>query len=204
REDPASQEVREGFDAWLRASPEHVSAFLRIASHWEEGVGVVACPESIDELVTLARDESNVTPLFGAETRASRAEEAQSEARVRSATGKRVRLAALAASLVLVASAVTLVWYQHFHGLQATGIGEQRSLKLSDGSIVEVNALTRLRIRYTERERRIDLLEGQALFRVEKDSTRPFLVVSGDTQIRAVGTQFDVYRRPEGTTVTVI
>jgi transmembrane sensor len=47
------------------------------------------------------------------------------------------------------------------------------------------------------------LLEGQVLFSVAKDAARPFIVRSGNTDVKAVGTQFDVNRRPSGTVVTV-
>jgi transmembrane sensor len=53
-------------------------------------------------------------------------------------------------------------------------------------------------------ERDVDLLEGQALFHVAKDPARPFIVSSAATQVRAVGTEFDVYRRIQGTVVTVV
>jgi len=53
-------------------------------------------------------------------------------------------------------------------------------------------------------ERNVELIDGQALFEVAKDKTRPFVVRSGATLVRAVGTQFDVYRKRSGTTVTVI
>jgi transmembrane sensor len=50
----------------------------------------------------------------------------------------------------------------------------------------------------------VELTYGQALFHVAKDATRPFVVASSKTRIRAVGTEFDVYRRSSGTTVTVL
>ena len=86
----------------------------------------------------------------------------------------------------------------------STDIGEQRSFALTDGSTIQLNSRSRVRVRYTDAERRIDLLEGQALFQVAKNAQRPFVVHVNDTQVRAVGTQFDVYRRHSGTVVTVI
>ena len=50
----------------------------------------------------------------------------------------------------------------------------------------------------------VDLLEGQALFHVAKNPTRPFLVSSATTQVRAVGTEFDVYQKRGGTVVSVV
>jgi transmembrane sensor len=42
------------------------------------------------------------------------------------------------------------------------------------------------------------------LFRVAKNPARPFVVDSNGTRVRAVGTQFDVYRKAASTTVTVL
>jgi transmembrane sensor len=50
----------------------------------------------------------------------------------------------------------------------------------------------------------VTLLAGQALFRVAKDAQRPFVVRAGDTQVRAVGTEFDVYKKQSETVVTVV
>jgi transmembrane sensor len=59
-------------------------------------------------------------------------------------------------------------------------------------------------VRFSGKERAIELLEGQGLFRVAKDPQRPFVVRSGGTRVRAVGTEFDVYLKPGGTLVTVV
>lgn len=85
-----------------------------------------------------------------------------------------------------------------------TDIGEQRTIALVDGSSVELNARTKIKVRYSDQRRTIELLQGQALFRVAKDPNRPFIVDSNGTHVRAVGTQFDVYRKVDGTLVTVV
>jgi transmembrane sensor len=86
----------------------------------------------------------------------------------------------------------------------STGVGEQRSLTLGDGSMVTLDTRSRIRVRFSERERDIDLLEGQALFRVAKNDRQPFVVRSDVAAVRAVGTEFDVYRQRAGVTVTVL
>jgi transmembrane sensor len=73
-----------------------------------------------------------------------------------------------------------------------------------DGSTVELNARSAVRVRLTERRRDVTLIEGQALFRVAKDQRRPFVVRAGDAQVRAVGTEFDVYKKQVATVVTVV
>jgi transmembrane sensor len=86
----------------------------------------------------------------------------------------------------------------------ATQVGEQRSISLADGSMIELNARSQVRIRFSKEQRSVDLIEGQALFHVAKDRARPFVVTSDGTQVRAVGTEFDVYQKHGGTIVTVV
>jgi transmembrane sensor len=69
---------------------------------------------------------------------------------------------------------------------------------------VELNARSRIRVALHAHERDVELIEGQALFRVAKDHARPFIVHSGNTNVLAVGTQFDVYKHHGETTVTVV
>lgn len=77
-------------------------------------------------------------------------------------------------------------------------------MTLADGSTVDLNARSKLRIEFSGAERRVELLGGQALFQVAKDQNRPFIVRSSHATVRAVGTQFDVYRKAGSTTVTVL
>ena len=65
-------------------------------------------------------------------------------------------------------------------------------------------ARSKVRIDFSRQQRDVELLAGQALFRVAKDHQRPFVVHAGMTSVRAVGTQFDVNRKSNGTVVTVI
>ncbi|WP_240478655.1 FecR family protein [Pseudomonas cremoricolorata] len=75
---------------------------------------------------------------------------------------------------------------------QATATGERRTLTLDDGSQVWLNSASAVNIDYSAQRREITLLKGEALFQVSKDAARPFVVVAGDGEVRAVGTRFDV------------
>jgi transmembrane sensor len=115
------------------------------------------------------------------------------------------RPALATAALVLLASVAVRFWGGGDPGVSySTGIGEQRTIQLDDGSTVELNARSSLHVHLTDRQRDVTLLEGQALFRVAKDTRRPFVVRAGDAQVRAVGTEFDVYRKQSETVVTVV
>ncbi len=85
-----------------------------------------------------------------------------------------------------------------------TGIGEQRTVPLADGSVVTLNTATEILLRFSPERRDVELISGQANFEVAKDPTRPFVVTAGDRSVRAVGTQFDVYKTADKVTVTLI
>lgn len=85
-----------------------------------------------------------------------------------------------------------------------TEVGEQRTVGLVDGSSVFMNANSAFSVKFSARERRLSLLEGQAVFTVAHDTARPFIVEAGDGQTRAVGTVFDVDIRSDQVIVTVV
>lgn len=86
----------------------------------------------------------------------------------------------------------------------STGTGEQATWELTDGSIVQLNTHAALNLAYSPKIRRVDLLEGEVAFRVVKDPSRPFIVQANQGTIRAVGTEFFVYKLDRFVLVTVI
>jgi transmembrane sensor len=214
-DEQVDQAGREEFNAWLRRSPEHVRAFLQISAFWEDAGTLGKRPDlDLERLIASARTEYNVVPLaVAASERTPDAVPTSNEARPEETTqaaarghsrAKRLRLA-IAASILLCLAVGTTGWY-HLYGVPtyATAIGEQRSIVLEDGSSVELNSHSRVQVRFTSHQRFVDLIEGQAMFTVAKNPARPFIVATGDTQVRAVGTRFDVYRKRTGTVVTVV
>jgi transmembrane sensor len=85
-----------------------------------------------------------------------------------------------------------------------TAIGEQRTVRLPDGSLLTLNTRSRARVQFSQDARRIDLLEGDALFDIVRDPVRPFRVAAGSAMIQVLGTQFNVQRRANKTRVTVL
>lgn len=85
----------------------------------------------------------------------------------------------------------------------STGIGKQTFEKLSDGSTVHLNTNTVIEIDYSESARTVLLMRGEALFDVAHDPARPFVVLIGDSVVKAVGTKFVVRLTSESIFVTV-
>ncbi len=63
---------------------------------------------------------------------------------------------------------------------------------LADGSTVDLNRGAVVTTDFSVTERRLTLVQGEALFTVTKDPARPFIVQAGGVAIRAVGTAFNV------------
>ncbi len=74
----------------------------------------------------------------------------------------------------------------------ATGVGELRTLELTDGTRISLNAMSALNVDYSPTRRRVVLVEGQAYFEVAPNKSRPFLVEARRTTVSALGTAFDV------------
>jgi transmembrane sensor len=195
--------ARHAFDGWLRQSPEHLRAYLEIAAIWDEGRSLD--PEGKfdrDALIAeAALEPDNIVELSPLRERPARPEASDLVARP---SPRRARIVGLAASLLAALVGGAAYLWTHQAPTYAAAIGEQRSLALADGSTVELNSRSKMVVRYSREERRVELLQGQALFRVAKDAARPFVVKTGDTLVRAVGTEFDIYQKRAGTVVTVV
>jgi transmembrane sensor len=199
--------TRLAFDCWLRKSPEHLSAYLELSAIWKDGP--LLDPQGKFDRDTLiaqaACDRDNVVELSGSRmgSDAPRCDVVAPAIQDRPQFRHR-RFAAIAASIVILAAAALLYMLSLQAPTYTTAIGEQRSLALMDGSTVELNSRSKIVVRYSLQGRNVELLHGQALFRVAKDASRPFIVKTGATLVRAVGTEFDVYQKRDGTVVTVV
>jgi transmembrane sensor len=183
---------RRDFDAWMRTSPEHLRAFIEIAALWgHSGALDTESRFPLGELIARAREATNVISM------------SHTPRPKRSAANRRIWLAA--ASVLVVVAGSLLTWsLMRERQTYSTEVGEQRSLRLSDGSTLALNSGSRARIVFGGSTRTVDLLEGEALFHVAQDAARPFIVRAEGAVVRAVGTQFDVDKRSRGTVVTVL
>jgi len=119
--------------------------------------------------------------------------------------GLRISLtrAALAASAIAMLAVLGTLLYIRSNGI-STGIGEQRTLVLEDGTRVQLNTNTRAIVRFNAERRLVELKKGEASFEVAKHPERPFIVLAGHRQIRALGTSFVVRREAHQVAVTLL
>jgi transmembrane sensor len=189
---------RKQFFAWLRASGRDVDEFLRLSRLTGQMNQRDLWPDAdVAELIAAAKVEGNVTSI-----------DFQPEVVTARTARKSVRwpmAAAIACVCVLVGSIAGRAQIEQWLAPEyVTAVGEQRSITLEDGSVVELNSRSRLRAHFEADLRAIELLDGEAIFRVSKDPHRPFRVRTGATDIVAVGTAFNVKASDSRTVVTVL
>ena len=194
---------RQQYVEWLRESYVHVTEMLRIAQihgelkqfeHWARlTTGPKTAEDNVVQLPSPLDDHSFQTTGQGRGPRHGKGEGPQRPL---------LMLFAVAATVVL-AVATALVLPRIRGQVIETERGERREVVLSDGSVLQVDPETRLRVKYADAVRQVFLEHGRALFHVAKNAHRPFLVQADATTVRAVGTAFGVEQQTRGVTVTV-
>jgi transmembrane sensor len=165
------------FDAWLSTDPAHARVYdaaLAVTLELEAAAPRIA--EALAEEAPVRRPASRAWLIGGG--------------------------LAAAAALVLAVAPYDLLAPTKTE-TYATAKGQHRTLKLADGSVIEMNAGSRLSVTLERGERRVALPEGEAVFDVAADKARPFLIAAGDRTVRVVGTRFDVRHRGTALSVAV-
>ncbi|NIB43674.1 DUF4880 domain-containing protein [Pseudomaricurvus alkylphenolicus] len=180
-----SQEAQ--FQRWLQSDPVHGLMYAQCETRWEMSA-LLADDVDIARELQHARNATGSRPVFSRW--------------LRSAQRHGVAAVAMAATLVLALGVVFFSGYSPYEEF-STGVGEQRLVRLNDGSSVMLNTNTVLQVNINARERSLSLLQGEAYFTVAKDSSRPFEVSAGPSIVRAVGTEFNVQYRVQDIGVSV-
>jgi len=191
---------RGAFIAWLKASPIHVEEYLGVALVARDLPAAADDPDiSLESLLELARADAagRVVAMPSLKVR-----ELPKQYFVRS---RRWSMAAAA-----IVAAVSLAWWisAEHSGTESqrylTRHGEQSLQRLADGSTLHLNTDSAVEVRFDEASRSVRLETGQAFFTVAHGDSRQFRVVADETEIVAVGTQFDVRLKGKSTVVTVV
>lgn len=176
--DAGSAEQRADFERWHAADEEHARAWLQLGM---------------------------LNQRFAAAAGPARKALGETRAGLR----QRVRkLGSGLASLVLVGG--LLGWLSAHQSLgywladQRTATGEQRSLRLEDGTLLSLNTHSAVDVRFDEQQRLIVLREGEISIETGHNDDRPFIVATEDGRLRALGTRFLVRLEGQGTRLGVL
>jgi transmembrane sensor len=179
------------FQRWAEADPGNAAAYARVSRKWS-AVGEHA---SAPEIMT-ARQEALQDARDAARNR-------WDNNSTRSAPRWRRPVIAAAAAL-LAGVGLWAYWSQSQADIYTTAVGQRSILTLADGSIVTLDARSRLEVKYDRHERLIVLDSGQARFDVARDVSRPFRVKAANQTVLALGTQFNVELVAHSVLVTLI
>ena len=170
----------QAFRVWWEESPTHAQAYADCVALWD----------AVGDMVATNEAHRTLKPL-------------RAPVRIRRTMNRRLVLfVGLGSALAVTAGVVGPILLGGAQTFQ-TASGEQRRVQLADGSCVFLNTDTKLRVKFTAPQRLVFLDRGQAFFEVAKDKTRPFRVLAGHNEVRAIGTAFEVRRIGEGIQVTL-
>ncbi len=187
RRHESGPEVRAAFAHWLAADPLHADAFDAIERAWD-AFGDVLPQADVAEMDA---------PVVAASVLAAR-RTARPVSRRWFGAGLLGAAAAAGAGIFLWQKGRTETY--EF----ATGTGERRHETLADGSRVDLDANSHMRVEFNGWKRKLDLVKGRVLFDVAKDADRPFVVAAATETVTALGTLFWVEVRNAETTVSLI
>jgi transmembrane sensor len=163
-DDPA---VAAAFQAWLARSRAHAVAYRQVRTVW------AMAPRLDPALASGLRPPASMRPPT---MRMSRRQWLSGAGAI-----------AASAALFTTMGGWTDLWADH-----ATATGETRAVTLVDGTRLQLDTDTVVRVSYGSRGRDVTLLRGQAFFDVVRDAARPFAVTAGPARAEVRGTRFDM------------
>jgi len=170
----ADDERRRAFEHWLAEDTAHQSAWARVLRHWREIEGL-----SEQDFPTDASNRRR--PLL---------------------LSKFFNALACLSCFILAVYLLQHHLNRHLADFR-TGIGENKTLILADGSEVRLNSGTTLSLGHDPTTRKLILYGGEAWFKVAPNP-RPFEVLTLYGTVRALGTAFNVKTLPDAVAVTVL
>jgi transmembrane sensor len=173
-----SRQDIEAFQAWLAADEQHKRAYEAVSATADK-INAVLATEPLEREVRHRRTRVPVRPIAIA------------------------ALSAAAALALFVISPLSPL-RDEAGAVYATAPEEERLVRLSDGTTIEMAPGARLRASLEGDERRVRFDEGVALFNVAHDASRPFVLTTKFGEIRVLGTSFVVRLSPDAAITTVL
>ncbi|MFT4089476.1 MAG: FecR domain-containing protein [Asticcacaulis sp.] len=181
--------VERSFEVWISASPENAALYADMRALYDS--------DPLQEAVRMQRQLE------------------QKHARVwRLALGGGAAIAACwAAGFVLMGTGVPLTDFgaktnapaeAQYNATLSTDAGEILEVPLPDGSKIVLSGQSEVSVTYARERRDVRLMQGEAWFDVAPEPARPFYVSMAKTQVRVLGTAFNIDVLPDkGTEVSV-
>lgn len=177
RSEKCTRSERRAFEDWLKQSDSHRQAYEAIEAQWQW----------MEPFKTMKFPARNAALRYRARSRRS------------------LFMYGAAASILLVLglSALNQNGWLGVTETYSVEKGGHKIIDLADGSSIELNTDSEARVHLDHWRRRVEMVKGEAFFKVKHDEERPFEVRAGKGFIRDIGTEFDVYVKSEQVIVAV-
>ncbi|ROU04523.1 FecR family protein [Lysobacter enzymogenes] len=191
-------------EAWVARldSPECTARDRAEFERWLD-----ACPDNVTAYVEAERVHQAAAQLAGDEMLQAAARIAWRQSGRESARSRWWVPTTMVASL-LVATVVGVGWLRSPAPVDSvryvTQVGEQRSLRLADGTQVMLDTDSVILARFGDERREVEVDRGRVQFQVAADPARPFSVKAGTGTIRDIGTTFQVSKNGSEVNVGLI
>lgn len=211
---PDAEASRIAFEEWYEESPVHQHEYFLasfVGMQMASMRGQAACLRPTLE----RRDGCKVVPLRRVDLRSAvpgllargtpHGKENYTNTRrlpARALRHARIACTAAAAMAVLVLGFVWNLGVTAKRDIYSAAVGEHRTLRLEDGTVLELNTRSRVAISITKEKRALELIEGEVFLDVGADP-RPFEVRVGSALIEDVGTRFGLRRKADSLDVAV-
>jgi transmembrane sensor len=175
-----SEAEREEFAKWYAASEEHARAWMQLGMLDQRFVGTTGPARS-----ALLRSREGV--------------------------GRKIRKLGRGVAGIAIALGLTLFLGERYLPVSywladlRTATGEQRTIRLSDNTLIRLNTHSAVDVRFDAKQRRVILQDGEIFVETgSHDDPRPFIVETDEGSMRALGTKFLVKRADDGTLLSVL
>jgi transmembrane sensor len=162
-----SEADNNALESWLAQSPAHKLAFWRVKGAWSQ-----------TERLNALRPTTLQKPAVAVPTRKTR-------------PVLRFAAAAIAAAVIAGFAANNLLSGPRYK-TYSTGVGVRETITLPDGSQIELNTDTSVRVAEAAFHRNVVLDRGEAFFQIKHDAAHPFVVTAGNSRVVDLGTKFTV------------
>ncbi len=168
-DDELNEREKSQLTHWLARSPAHVEQIRKLNEFWGNQVLAELLQPAKKMEQTKSKTNTNwFNPVYG-----------------------------FSFAIMLAISGGLFYWFQLaqipvYSNSYVTAYGQHQKIKLADGSTVNLNSNSQLKVAYSEGARDLWLVKGEAHFSVVKDQSRPFNVYAANGRVQAVGTAFTV------------
>ena len=169
-----SDEDQARLDSWLAQSPAHLVAYWRMDAAWDCAQRLAAVNEP------MPRDRG-IRPFFRLH---------------------RAKIVAAAALVAALGAGVLTQFREPADRVYTTPLGGQMTVKLADGSEIQLNTNSMLRLSSSRRQATLE--RGEAYFAIKHDASNPFVLTVAGYRVIDLGTKFSVHTEGESLEVALV